>query len=122
MDLKYTILGPDAIVPTQHADDKIDLYCPRLTVVGPERSVTIDTCIGLHFPAYTIGMVVDIASEHKRFATKFGLFNNDCRGSIKVVVCNTTSDQTLEIQRGDVIAEMIIIPEAMMARIRRSRV
>lgn len=111
MNLKYTVLSPDAIVPTQHARDKsvIDLYCPRLTVVGPERRVTIDTCIGLHFPADSIGLVVPC----EQFRAEFGVFDNDCRGSIRVVVRNE-SDRTLEIRPGQVVAQMIVIPYVWM--------
>lgn len=101
--LRFKVVG--GIVPTQHADGSFDLHCPRLTVVAPGREITIDTRIEIFFPKDTVGSVMDKPSRGKQFKAEWGDFDNSHRGSIPVVVRNE-SNLTLEIQSGQVLAQM----------------
>lgn len=104
--LKYSILGPDAIAPTRHADF-LDLHCPRLTVVAPRQRIEIDTGIDFQLPPETLGLVLNRRhNEQLKAITR--RVNNDI-GSLHVYVLNT-SCETLEIQRGQVFAQMMVIP------------
>lgn len=114
--LRYGILSPDGILPTENADKSLNLHCPRLTAVAPGQDVTIDTCIGFLFPAGTVGLVFESFLDQP-FKVNWDIFGNDRLGSVQVNVCNE-SNQTLEIQPGEVFAKMIVTSEEMIDDVR----
>lgn len=112
MNLSYAILAPEGLDPTVFDSESpgVDLYCPRHTVVEPGQQVKIDTCVGFQFPERKVGLVLDKSSvvTRKQLVTEAGVIDTGYRGPVVVVMRNMSRDCTVEIQRGEAIAQMIL--------------
>lgn len=68
--------NPEGIPPTQHADESLDLYCPRRTIVAPTESIDINTGVKLQFSVEKCGLVLNKSTQEKRFEAEVGIFVN----------------------------------------------
>lgn len=108
--VKYSIhLGPEGIPPTQHADDSLDLYCPRRTVVAPKTRISIDTNVQFKIPNDRMAVVLNKPSNCSSLVAEVIMFtSDDCAEFLRVDVHNM-SNEFLVIQPGTVIAQMTVL-------------
>lgn len=107
----------DATLPTRaHSDDAgLDLYGSETIVIPPFGGTLASTGIAMALPHGYVGMIADRSSmARKGLKTAGGIIDAGYRGEIKVIFRNLT-DQEIRIEKGDRIAQMLIIPIATPA-------
>lgn len=121
MKIRFKKLHRDAIIPTRANpnDAGLDIYALEDVLIHPTiRSIgqaRIPTGIAVEIPEGYYGKV----SSRSGLAFKHGIFSFDgtidsgYRGEIGVLLYNTT-DQRYRIHKGDRIAQLLIIPCAVM--------
>lgn len=104
-------LTPDSILPTRaHPSDAgLDLYCSEDVILSPNEGRLAKTGIALAIPEGFVGMVADRSSLAKKgVKTAGGIIDAGYRGEIMVVVWNI-SKQEIRINRGERIAQLLIV-------------
>lgn len=101
MDQATWKVSLDGLYPILREDGSLDLHSPQHVVILPGQEVTIDPHVEIHFPVGKEGVLRTPAGQ--RFETKPLVYDN------VVVLNNPSDDQTVEIQRGDIIAQMTLI-------------
>lgn len=105
-------LRPTAILPTRaHPEDAgLDLYAEENAQIEPGQSVLAKTGIAVELPHGTVGMIADRSSmARKGFKTAGGIIDAGYRGEVMIVLWNI-SRETLRFERGERIAQMLILP------------
>ena len=108
---------PDAVLPTRaHPDDAgLDLYAAEDVVLGGGGGQTVRTGIALAIPPRHVGLVFDRSSMAKRgVKTAGGVIDAGYRGEVLVVLRNLTNE-TIQVTKGDRIAQLLIMPVATPA-------
>ena len=109
--LFYTLFDPLAIPPIGFNDPLpvIDLYCAHLVAILPGQQVSVDTGVGFEIPHHQIGLITTKSNlVHQRLlVAEARTIDSKDRKSVKIVLSNI-STRTIELTRGDVIAQMII--------------
>ena len=94
----------------------LDLYCPFDVVVPADTQKKIPLGIAIQIPDFHVGLLVPRSSMSKtplRCANSVGVIDADYRGELSIAYENVScSDYT--IFRGDRIAQLIIVPIAMV--------
>ena len=88
-------------------DDELDFV-----EIKPNEQKLIDTGIAIKIPHSFAGFVYNRSSQGKKgivIPHSVGVIDTDYRGTIKVLLKNTT-DQTVQIQRKERIAQLVIQP------------
>jgi dUTP pyrophosphatase len=109
----FVKLDPTAIIPTRaHSNDLgFDLHCLEPVDLLPNKITKVATGIACEFPTYVGGLIRDRSSV----ATKLGLvvvagvIDPSYQGEIIVALYNT-SMKPVQFNRGDRIAQMILMP------------
>ena len=108
--VKATLLNDKALLPTKsHFDDAgYDLYASEDNVVVGRQRNTIKTGVSLEMPTYFAGLIWPRSglSVRKGIDVLAGVIDSGYRGEIMVCLYNT-SDEDVEIKRGDRIAQII---------------
>lgn len=110
-------MSPEATLPTRaHADDAgLDLYCFEDALIAPQQGKLVRTGIALALPQGYFGMVADRSSMAKKgIKTAGGIIDTGYRGEIHVVLWNLSREE-MRIQRGERIAQLLILPVATPA-------
>lgn len=113
----YKKLDPKAVMPkygTEYAAGA-DLYAcmDNTVIVAPGETKFIHTGIAIELPAYTVGLVYArsglACKKGLAPANKVGVIDSDYRGEIMVAIHNH-SGETVEIDPGERIAQLVITP------------
>jgi dUTP pyrophosphatase len=118
IDVAIRRLRPDAVVPAQAypGDAGFDLAaCDRLTL-GPGERAVVATGLAIEIPEGHAGFVQPrsgLAARHGiGVVNSPGLIDSGYRGEIQVVLLNTDTRESFEIEPGMRIAQLVIAPIA----------
>jgi len=119
MDLPVTKLHASAVVPTRaHPGDAgLDLYSVEDAHVGPGERWSVGTGIAVEIPAGHAGLVLPrsgLAREHGiTLVNSPGLIDAGYRGEIRVLLLNTDPAETVRLEAGARIAQLVVAPVAL---------
>jgi dUTP pyrophosphatase len=118
MDLPVQKLNDAAVVPTRaHPGDAgLDLYSTEDAHIGPGERWGVGTGIAVEIPAGYAGLVLPrsgLAREHGiTLVNSPGLIDSGYRGEVRVLLLNTDPAETVRIEAGARIAQLVITPVA----------
>ena len=116
--VKVKLMNEYAQLPTRGSKDAagLDLYCPFHIKVPADSQKKIPLGIAVEIPKGHMGLLVPRSSMSKtplRCANSVGVIDADYRGELSIAYENVScSDYT--IFRGDRIAQLIIVPIAVV--------
>jgi dUTP pyrophosphatase len=118
MHLRVIRLADRAQLPSRaHPGDAgLDLHaCERATIRPGERA-SVGTAIAIEVPAGHAGLVVPrsgLASRHGiALVNSPGVIDSGYRGELRVLLLNTDRARSFEVEPGDRIAQLVLIPVA----------
>lgn len=116
--MKVKIVNEYAQLPTRGSKDAagVDLYCPFHIKVPADSQKKIPLGIAVEIPKEHMGLLVPRSSMSKtplRCANSVGVIDADYRGEISIVYENVSCED-YTIFRGDRIAQLIIVPIAVV--------
>jgi dUTP pyrophosphatase len=121
MDLRVTKLKDNAVIPTRaHPGDAgLDLYSTEIAHLGPGERWSVGTGIALEIPEGHAGLVLPrsgLAREHGiALVNSPGLIDAGYRGEVRVLLLNTDPAETVRIEAGARIAQLVVTPVAIAA-------
>jgi dUTP pyrophosphatase len=119
MDLPVTKLNISAVIPTRgHPGDAgLDLYSIEGAHIGPGERWSVGTGIAVEIPAGHAGLVLPrsgLAREHGiALVNGPGLIDAGYRGEVRVLLLNTDPAETVRIEAGARIAQLVVAPIAL---------
>jgi dUTP pyrophosphatase len=119
MDLPVIKLNDAAVVPTRaHPGDAgLDLYAIEGAHIGPGERWGVGTGIAVEIPAGHAGLVLPrsgLAREHGiTLVNAPGLIDAGYRGEVRVLLLNTDPAETVRIEAGARIAQLVVTPIAL---------
>jgi dUTP pyrophosphatase len=119
MDLQVTKLHIDAVLPTRaHPGDAgLDLYSIEGGHMGPGERWSLGTGIAVEIPEGHAGLVLPrsgLAREHGiTLVNSPGLIDAGYRGEIRVLLLNTDPAETVRIEAGARIAQLVVSPVSL---------
>lgn len=91
-----------------------DLYATTPTTIDPDTVSMVDTGIKVAIPDGYVGMVVSRSGlayrERVVVLNSPGIIDSDYRGVVSVLIWNTHKSNSFHINRGDRIAQLLIVP------------
>ena len=116
--MKVKLMNEYAQLPTRGSKDAagLDLYCPFHIKVPADSQKKIPLGLAVEIPKGYMGLLVPRSSMSKtplRCANSVGVIDEDYRGELSIVYENV-SCKDYEIARGDRIAQLIIVPIAIV--------
>jgi dUTP pyrophosphatase len=121
MELRVVKLKDNAVVPTRaHPGDAgLDLYSTEIAHLGPGERWSVGTGIALEIPEGHAGLVLPrsgLAREHGiALVNAPGLIDAGYRGEVRVLLLNTDPAETVRIEAGARIAQLVVTPVAIAA-------
>ena len=121
MELRVTRLKDNAVIPTRaHPGDAgLDLYSTEIAHLGPGERWSVGTGIALEIPEGHAGLVLPrsgLAREHGiALVNAPGLIDAGYRGEVRVLLLNTDPAETVRIEAGARIAQLVVTPVAIAA-------
>ncbi len=118
MELPVIKLKDNAVLPTRgHLGDAgLDLYSTEIGHLGPGERWSIGTGIAVEIPEGHAGLVLPrsgLAREHGiTLVNSPGLIDAGYRGEIRVLLLNTDPAETVKIEAGARIAQLVVTPVA----------
>jgi dUTP pyrophosphatase len=119
MDLKVTKLHVSAVLPSRaHPGDAgLDLHSIEEAHVGPGERWSVGTGIAIEIPAGHAGLVLPrsgLAREHGiALVNSPGLIDAGYRGEVRVLLLNTDPAETVRLEAGARIAQLVVTPVAL---------
>ncbi|HEX4307579.1 MAG TPA: dUTP diphosphatase [Solirubrobacterales bacterium] len=119
MELRVIKLKDNAVVPTRaHPGDAgLDLYSTETAHLGPGERWSVGTGIALEIPEGHAGLVLPrsgLAREHGiALVNAPGLIDAGYRGEVRVLLLNTDPAETVRIEAGARIAQLVLTPVAI---------
>jgi len=110
-------VAEDALLPTRaHPEDAgLDLYGLEDAIIAPQAGKMVRTGIAMEIPVRHVGLIGDRSSMAKKgIKTAGGVIDAGYRGEIQVVLWNLSREE-VRIQRGERIAQLMILPIATPA-------
>jgi len=123
MELPVIKLKENAVVPTRaHPGDAgLDLYSTEEAHLGPGERWSVGTGIALEIPEGHAGLVLPrsgLAREHGiALVNAPGLIDSGYRGEVRVLLLNTDPAETVRIEAGARIAQLVLTPVAIAAAV-----
>jgi dUTP pyrophosphatase len=121
MELRVIKLKDNAVIPTRaHPGDAgLDLYSTEIAHLGPGERWSVGTGIALQIPDGHAGLVLPrsgLAREHGiALVNAPGLIDAGYRGEVRVLLLNTDPAETVRIEAGARIAQLVVTPVAIAA-------
>ena len=118
MDLPIQKLSDNAVIPTRaHPGDAgLDLYSTESAHLGPGERWSVGTGIAIEIPEGHAGLVLPrsgLAREHGiALVNSPGLIDSGYRGEVRVLLLNTDPAETVRIEAGARIAQLVVTPIA----------
>src|SRR5215472_17406813 len=119
MQFSVQILKEDAQIPSRahEGDAGLDLYASETAHLGPGERWSVGTGIAVEIPAGHAGLVLPrsgLAREHGiALVNSPGLIDAGYRGEIRVLLLNTDPAETVRIEAGARIAQLVVTPIAL---------
>jgi dUTP pyrophosphatase len=119
MDLRVAKLKDNAVIPTRaHPGDAgLDLYSTEIAHLGPGERWSVGTGIAIEVPEGHAGLVLPrsgLAREHGiALVNAPGLIDAGYRGEVRVLLLNTDPAETVRIEAGARIAQLMVTPVAI---------
>lgn len=116
MDLRIKRLDPGLPLPryAHEGDAGLDLYAAESVTLAPFERALVPTGIAVAIPEGFAGFVQPRSGLAIRHGLSLvntpGLIDSHYRGEIKIIAINLDPSQTLAINRGDKIAQLVIQP------------
>ena len=116
--MKVKLVSEYAQLPTRGSNDAagLDLYCPFHIKILADSQKKIPLGVAVEIPKGHMGLLVPRSSMSKtplRCANSVGIIDEDYRGELSIVYENV-SCKDYEVARGDRIAQLIIVPIAIV--------
>lgn len=122
--MKVKLVNEYAQLPTRGKVDSdlpqvsagLDLYCPFSVTIPADSKRQIPLGVAVEIPQDHMGLLTPRSSMSKtplRCANSVGIIDEDYRGEISIVYENV-SCKDYTIARGDRIAQLVVIPVAMV--------
>jgi dUTP pyrophosphatase len=118
MELPIQKLKVNAVLPTRgHPGDAgLDLFSTEDAHLGPGERWSVGTGIAVEIPAGHAGLVLPrsgLARDHGiTLVNSPGLIDAGYRGEVRVLLLNTDPAETLRIEAGARIAQLVVTPVA----------
>jgi len=119
MELPVQKLNHAAVLPTRgHPGDAgLDLYSTEAAHLGPGERWSVGTGIAVEIPEGHAGFVLPrsgLAREHGiALVNSPGLIDAGYRGEVRVLLLNTDPAETVRIEAGARIAQLVVAPVAI---------
>ena len=110
-------LHPDAKLPTRTnpGDAGLDLYTLDSASVEWGDKIKLPTGIAIAIPEEHVGLILDRSSMGSKGISRLaGVIDSPYRGEILVVLANVAGDGPIDIQAGDKVAQLLVIPIALL--------
>ncbi len=123
MELKTRLLEPGATVPSRanDGDAGLDLRAAEPALLAAGERASIGTGIAVEIPAGHAGLVLPRSGLAIRHGISMvnapGLVDSGYRGELRVLLLNTDRESAFEIERGDRIAQLLVVPFAALAAV-----
>ncbi|HEX3737146.1 MAG TPA: dUTP diphosphatase [Solirubrobacterales bacterium] len=120
MELPVIKLSEAAVLPTRaHPGDAgLDLYSIEEAHIGPGERWGVGTGIAIEIPAGHAGLLLPrsgLAREHGiALVNSPGLIDAGYRGEVRVLLLNTDPAETVRIEAGARIAQLVVTPIALI--------
>ena len=121
MNIDFERLRPEAVLPTRaHPGDAgLDLYSAVDVDVRPGEREMVPTGVAVAIPEGHAGLVLPrsgLASRHGlTLANAPGLIDAGYRGEVICATVNLDREHPVRIQKGDRIAQLLVVPFAELA-------
>ena len=118
MELNVRLLEPGAALPSRanEGDAGLDLRAAEPAVIGPFERASIGTGVAVEIPPGHAGLVLPRSGLALRHGISMvnapGLVDSGYRGELRVLLLNTDGEHPFEVQPGDRIAQLLLIPFA----------
>ena len=118
MRLEFRRLDPDAALPrrARRGDAGLDLIANADAMVAPGERAMVPTGLAVAIPPGHAGLVLPRSGLASRrgltLANAPGLIDSGYRGEVTVAVVNLDPRESVEIRRGDRIAQLLVVPFA----------
>ncbi|HET6830412.1 MAG TPA: dUTP diphosphatase [Solirubrobacterales bacterium] len=116
MELRVRLLEPGATLPSRahEGDAGLDLRAAEPAVLGPGERASIGTGVAVEIPAGHAGLVLPRSGLALRHGISMvnapGLIDSGYRGELRVLLLNTDREDRFEIEPGDRIAQLLLVP------------
>jgi dUTP pyrophosphatase len=120
MDLNVRLLVPGAILPVRahDGDAGLDLHASEPATIGAGERAAIGTGIAVEIPGGHAGLVLPRSGLALRHGIALvnapGLIDAGYRGEIRVLLLNTDREHPFDIEPGDRIAQLLVVPFATL--------
>jgi dUTP pyrophosphatase len=116
MELRVARLREDARLPSRahDGDAGLDLHAAEAAEIAPGERASVATGIALEIPEGHAGLVLPrsgLAARHGiALVNAPGLIDSGYRGEVRILLLNTDRSQSFEIEPGDRIAQLVLVP------------
>lgn len=116
MELRFARLSAEARLPSRaHGDDAgLDLRAAEVARIEPGERVSVGTGLAVAIPGGYAGLVLPrsgLAARHGiALVNAPGLIDPGYRGELRVLLLNTDRAEAFEIEPGDRIAQLLVVP------------
>ncbi len=118
MNLAVRRLDAAATLPTRahEGDAGLDLYAAEAATLAPGARASVGTGIAIEVPPGHAALVLPrsgLAARHGiALVNAPGLIDSGYRGEVRVLLLNTDAAQEFEIEPGDRVAQLLLVPFA----------
>jgi dUTP pyrophosphatase len=118
--VEFRKLDPEVALPrrARDGDAGLDLAANAELVVGPGERAMVPTGLAVAVPEGHAGLVLPRSGLASRrgltLANAPGLIDPGYRGEITIAVVNLDQAEKVEIRRGDRIAQLLVVPMALV--------
>jgi dUTP pyrophosphatase len=115
-ELPVRLLVPGALLPSRaHPGDAgLDLHAAEPAVIGPGERAAVGTGVAVGIPEGHAGLVLPRSGNALRYGIALvnapGLIDAGYRGEIRVLLLNTDREHPFELEPGDRIAQLLVVP------------
>ncbi len=116
MKLRIKLLDPDLPAPERAMPDDagLDLRARHDCVIPPGKRRRVPLGVAIELPPGHAGLVLPRSGLAERkglsFANSCGLIDPGFRGEIEVIAVNLDTESAIEIERGERIAQLVVVP------------
>jgi dUTP diphosphatase len=116
VELAFRLLEPGAQLPSRAnpGDAGLDLRAAEPATIGPSERAAIGTGLAVEVPAGHAGLVLPRSGLALRHGISMvnapGLIDSGYRGELRVLLLNTDRRQPFEVEPGDRIAQLLVVP------------
>lgn len=121
MELRFRLLEPGAELPTRghEGDAGIDLRAVEPATLGPGQRAMVGTGLAVEIPPGHAGLILPRSGLAMRHGISMvnapGLVDAGYRGELRVLLLNTDREHAFDVEPGDRIAQLLLVPFAEAA-------